>query len=60
MAIILGLDVNLFRGTAGATAVTEVNNIKDLTLNEATERFISNKKRKTVFTADDMFRWSDL
>ena len=23
----------------------------------ATERFISNKKRKTVFTADDMFSW---
>ena len=35
MAIILGLDVKLLRGTAGATAVTKVNNIKDLTLKEA-------------------------
>ena len=26
-------------------------------LTEATERFISNQKRKTVFTADDMFSW---
>ena len=26
-------------------------------ITEATERFISNKKRKTVFTADDMFSW---
>ena len=26
-------------------------------LTEATERFISNKKRKAVFTADDMFSW---
>ena len=26
-------------------------------ITEATERFISNKKRKAVFTADDMFSW---
>ena len=35
MAIVIGLDVKLLRGTAGVTAVTEVNNIKDLTLKEA-------------------------
>ena len=35
MAIILGLDVKLLRGTAGATAVTEVINVKDLVLKEA-------------------------
>ena len=39
MAIILGLDVKLLRGTAGATAVTEVINIKDLTLKEASLEF---------------------
>lgn len=33
MAIVLGLDAKLFRGTAGATAATEVTNVKDLTLN---------------------------
>ena len=35
MAIVIGLDVKLLRGTAGATAVTEVINVKDLTLKEA-------------------------
>ena len=33
MAIVLGLDAKLLRGTAGATAATEVKNVKDLTLN---------------------------
>ncbi len=33
MAIVLGLDAKLLRGTAGATAATEVTNVKDLTLN---------------------------
>ena len=39
MAIVIGLDVKLLRGTAGATAVTEVNNVKDLTLKEASLEF---------------------
>ena len=39
MAIILGLDVKLLRGTAGATGATEVINIKDLTLKEASLEF---------------------
>ena len=30
MAIVIGLDVKLLRGTAGATAVTEVINVKDI------------------------------
>ncbi len=33
MAIVLGLDTKLLRGTAGATGATEVKNVKDLTLN---------------------------
>ena len=33
MAIVLGLDAKLMRGTAGATAATEVKNVKDLSLN---------------------------
>ncbi len=33
MAIVLGLDAKLMRGTAGATAATEVTNVKDLSLN---------------------------
>lgn len=33
MAIVLGLDAKLLRGTAGETAATEVTNVKDLTLN---------------------------
>ncbi|MPM41399.1 hypothetical protein SDC9_88054 [bioreactor metagenome] len=33
MAIVLGLDAKLLRGTAGATGATEVKNVKDLTLN---------------------------
>lgn len=33
MAIVLGLDAKLMRGTADATAATEVKNVKDLTLN---------------------------
>ena len=39
MTIILGLDVKLLRGTAGATGATEVINIKDLTLKEASLEF---------------------
>ena len=39
MAIILGLDVKLLRGIAGATAVTEVINVKDLVLKEASLEF---------------------
>lgn len=33
MAIVLGLDAKLFRGTVGTQAATEVKNVKDLTLN---------------------------
>ena len=33
MAIVLGLEAKLLRGTAGATGATEVKNVKDLTLN---------------------------
>lgn len=33
MAIVLGLDAKLLRGTAGQTGATEVKNVKDLTLN---------------------------
>jgi len=33
MAIILGLDAKLLRGTAGSTGNVEVKNVKDLTLN---------------------------
>ena len=33
MAIVLGLDAKLLRGTAGSTGATEVKNVKDLTLN---------------------------
>jgi len=33
MAIVLGLDAKLLRGTVGATGATEVKNVKDLTLN---------------------------
>ena len=33
MAIVLGLDAKLYRGTAGQRAATEVTNVKDLTLN---------------------------
>ena len=33
MAIVLGLDAKLLRGTAGTAGATEVKNIKDLTLN---------------------------
>ena len=36
MAIVLGLDAKLFRGTAGTQAATEVTNVKDLTLNMET------------------------
>ena len=39
MAIVIGLDVKLLRGTAGATAVTEVINVKDLVLKEASLEF---------------------
>jgi len=33
MAIVLGLDAKLYRGSGGSTAATEVKNVKDLTLN---------------------------
>ena len=33
MAIVLGLDAILMRGSAGSTGSTEVKNVKDLTLN---------------------------
>ncbi|OQA81987.1 MAG: hypothetical protein BWY31_03485 [Lentisphaerae bacterium ADurb.Bin242] len=33
MAVVLGLDAKLLRGTAGTTGATEVKNVKDLTLN---------------------------
>lgn len=33
MAVVLGLDAVLYRGTAGAKATTEVTNVKDLTIN---------------------------
>jgi len=33
MAIVLGLDAVLMRGTAGSQGTTEVKNVKDLTLN---------------------------
>ena len=39
MAIVIGLDVKLLQGTAGATAVTEVINVKDLVLKEASLEF---------------------
>ena len=39
MAIVIGLDVKLLRGTAGATAVSEVINVKDLVLKEASLEF---------------------
>lgn len=32
MAVVLGLDAIMMRGTAGQTAATEVKNVKDLTL----------------------------
>ena len=33
MAVVLGLDAKLLRGSAGTTGETEVKNVKDLTLN---------------------------
>ena len=33
MAIVLGLNAKLLRGTAGSTGATEVTNVKDLSLN---------------------------
>ena len=33
MAVVLGLDAVLYRGTAGTKATTEVTNVKDLTIN---------------------------
>ncbi len=33
MAVVLGLDAKLLRGSAGTTGGTEVKNVKDLTLN---------------------------
>jgi len=33
MAVVLGLDAKLLRGSAGSTGATEVKNVKDLTLN---------------------------
>ena len=33
MAVVLGLDAVLYRGTAGSQAATEVTNVKDLSIN---------------------------
>ena len=33
MAVVLGLDAVLYRGTSGTKATTEVTNVKDLTIN---------------------------
>jgi len=47
MAVILGLDAVLFRGTAGQTAATEVKNIKDVTVNlESSEADVTTRATK--------------
>ena len=45
------------RSTLDAKSNNKVTERVYMPITEATERFISNKKRKTVFTADDMFSW---
>lgn len=45
MSVILGLDAKLFRGVAGATAATEMKNVKDVTLNiESGEADVTTRK----------------
>lgn len=58
MAVVLGLDAKLLRGTAGATGTTEVKNVKDLTLNlESGEADVTTRATKgwraTVATLKD-------
>ena len=45
------------RSTLDAKSNNKVTERVYMPITEATERFISNKKRKAVFTADDMFSW---
>ena len=45
------------RSTLSAKSKNKVTERVYMPITEATERFISSKKRKTVFTADDMFSW---
>ena len=45
------------RSTLDVKSNNKVTERVYMPITEATERFISNKKRKTVFTADDMFSW---
>lgn len=45
MAVVLGLNAKLFRGTSGTTAATEVTNVKDLTINlESGEADVTTRK----------------
>ena len=45
------------RSTLDAKSNNKVTERVYMPLTEATERFISSKKRKAVFNADDMFSW---
>ena len=45
------------RSTLDAKSNNKVTERVYMPITEATERFISSKKRKAVFTADDMFSW---
>ena len=45
------------RSTLSAKSKNKVTERVYMPITEATERFISNKKRKAVFNADDMFSW---
>ena len=45
------------RSTLSAKSNNKVTERVYMPITEATERFISNKKHKAVFTADDMFSW---
>ena len=45
------------RSTLDVKSNNKVTERVYMPITEATERFISNKKRKAVFTADDMFSW---
>ena len=58
MAVVLGLDAKLLRGTAGSVGSTEVKNVKDLTLNlESGEADVTTRATKgwraTVATLKD-------
>lgn len=47
MAIVLGLDAKLFRGTAGTQATIEVTNVKDVSLSlESGEADVTTRKAK--------------